>query len=158
MRAQIKFPLKFEDFQSGLQKQNRFLKIHLATTSIIMAILCFFVIGQKTYFAFSSGPILIERALLEDVCKESFLSFISQSYTPQLHHPDLIKLAESSQLHIDNGEILKLSTIDGHQCKIIFKVNKALRSFVLDFETQSTLPFYYRLIEFNEVEPGEDAK
>lgn len=148
----MKYPLKYEDLESALLKQNRLLKLHLATVSLIMGLLCLMVWTQRLFFTFEAGPLMKERALLEDVCKEAFKEIKDKQMSAHVIHSELISLIEKEEFKWSEAEVLRVASPTPSHCHLVFKIAGKLHSFNLVFDGNDANPFFYRLIEINELE------
>jgi hypothetical protein len=53
--------MNFEEFENSFTKENRALKIALATTLIVSAITCIMILFQQRYFLYKGKEIFEER-------------------------------------------------------------------------------------------------
>lgn len=149
--------MKFDDFENAYKKENKILRYLMVFTLLSSFITFSLVITEKREFFSGGGEILKERPLLEDVCKEAFLSIVDNRPSEALIDNRIVSLLKKEPFEMKEAQILKLKGIGKDSCRIIVSSEGRLRSFISVMSLSDANDFYYKLSELKEVEPKEDA-
>lgn len=147
--------MNFEEFENSFTKENRALKIALATTLIVSAITCIMILFQQRYFLYKGKEIFEERPLAVEICRLGFISLAKGEPNSHVVTDEIIDLVKKEPFSIEVDKILKLESLEKGVCKIIFKSNDELLSFKIGLEESSFYPFHYKLIQLDEVKVQE---
>lgn len=147
--------MNFEEFENSFTKENRALKIALATTLIVSMMTCLMIFFQKRYFLYQGKDIFEERPLAVEICRLGFISLATGEPNPHVVTDEIIKLVEKEPFSINVNKILKLESLEKGACKIILKSNHELLSFRIGLEESVFYPFHYKLIQLDETKAQE---
>lgn len=147
--------MNFEEFENSFTKENRALKIALATALIVSAITCIMILFQQRYFLYKGKEIFEKRPLAVEICRLGFISLAKGEPNPHVVTDEIIDLVKKEPFSIEVDKILKLESLAKGVCKIIFKSNDELLSFKIGLEESSFYPFHYKLIQLDEVKAKE---
>tara|TARA_R110002049_G_scaffold292454_2_gene477007 strand:+ start:170 stop:619 length:450 start_codon:yes stop_codon:yes gene_type:complete len=147
--------MNFEDFENSFTKENRALKIALATTLIVSVITCLMILFQKKYFLYQGKDIFEERPLAVEICRLGFISLAKGEPNPHVVTDEIIDLVKKEPFSMEVDRILKLESLEKGACKIILKSSEELLSFKIGLEESILYPFHYKLIQLDEVKAQE---
>jgi hypothetical protein len=150
--------MKFEDFESGVLRENKKLKVVIGFGVIFCMVVLALVFLEKRFVIYQGGEIFKERLLAVDVCREGFMSMASGSPNKQFVSSGIMEILKKDPFEIDSPEILKLNSLEENKCRLIIKANKKLRSFIVELVGDKANPFYYKLNELSEEEAPEEAE
>lgn len=143
--------MNYDNFENALKKENRSLKVILGIVLLITSVSTVMTLMQRKYFLYKGGEVFQERPLAEEICKEGFISLASKKPNPYLVHKEIIKLAKENEFGLPIDEILMVQSLERNACKIIFKSQGALTSFKIVLHESKDYPFYYQILQLDEV-------
>lgn len=148
--------MDYDNFETSFMKENKKLKLALAITLIISSISTMSIIFQKKYFIYQGKEIFEERLLAVEVCRLGLTSLAQGEPNSYVITDEIIQLVnkEPFNLHID--KILKLESLEKEACKIILKSKGRLLSFKIGLKASIFYPFYYKLIQLDELAIKEE--
>ena len=135
--------MKFSDFEAAFVRENRILKALLCGTLILSGFSTTLVLLGKSYVIYKSGAIFHERLLAEDVCREGFLSIISETPSKALITSDLLAILARDPISFPTMALLKVESLERGACKVIMKSEEALHAFKIGLIEGNALPFFY---------------
>jgi hypothetical protein len=147
--------MNYEDFENSFTKANRKLRIALALTMTVAVIAIVLQFLERRYYLYRGGAIFEERPLAEEICRTGFLSLAEGLPNPHLVHGQLIKIASQDNFSIPVEKVLQVQSLEKEACKIVFKSEGTLTSFKIILQGSHTNPFYYKLIQVDELAAKE---
>lgn len=148
--------MNFENFEASFTKENKKLKIALAFTIIIALSAVIMQFIDRRYFLYKGGPIFEERPLAEEVCRLAFLGLASGDANSHVVHDEVIKLARKERFSLTVDKILQVKSLEIGACKIILKSEGILTAFRIGLQGRDSNPFYYKLIQLDEIPVKEE--
>ncbi|PIP91628.1 MAG: hypothetical protein COW01_01495 [Bdellovibrionales bacterium CG12_big_fil_rev_8_21_14_0_65_38_15] len=148
--------MNFDNFESSFTKENRKLKIALATTLIVSMLTSTMIFFQQKYFLYKGKDIFEERPLAVEVCRLGFISLAKGEPNPHVVTDEIISLVAKEPFSIQVDNILKLESLEKGACKIILKSNGELLSFKVGLKESDFYPFHYKLIQLDEINAQEE--
>ena len=150
--------MKFEYFEAKFVKETRKLKGILAIVLLIGCSAIFLILSERKYFIYQGGEIFKERLLAEDICREAFSGIVNGKPHHFFVTDEILSLLKKESFKVEEGEILKLKSIDQGKCSIIIKGKPSPRSFIVTLASSDLFPFFYKLSQIDEIEfhQGED--
>jgi hypothetical protein len=147
--------MNFEEFKSSFEKENRKLKLALAISLIIFSIGTITQLLARKYYVYKGGEIFKERPLIEEVCRQSFLTLAKGDPNPHVVSSEIIDLAIKESFSLIVEDILQVTSLETGVCKLVVKSNEKLLAFRLSMKMDQDNPFYYKLIQLDEVASSE---
>jgi hypothetical protein len=148
--------MNYDDFESSFTKANRKLKIALAITMTVAVIAIILQFFERRYFLYRGGPIFEERPMTEEVCRAGFVSLAGGVPNPHLVHHEIITLAAKENFLIPIDKIFQVESLEKGACKIVFKSEGKLIAFKVILQASHSNPFYYKLIQVDEIATKEE--
>lgn len=148
--------MEYSEFETSFVKENRKLKIALAITLTVAIIGIMLQFLERRYFLYKGGPIFEERPLAEEICRLGFVGLAGGTPNPHVVHEEVIKLAEKENFSIPIEKIFQVKSLEEGACKIVLKSEGAITAFKVTLDGSHTNPFYYRLIQLDEVPAKEE--
>lgn len=148
--------MNFDSFEASFTKENKKLKTVLAITILIALTGITLQFLERRYFLYQGGPIFEERLLAEEVCRISFLGLASGNPNPHVVNEEVIKIAEKEHFSIPVDKIFQVKSLEVGACKIILKSEGALTAFKIKLLGSESNPFYYKLIQLDEIPAKEE--
>jgi hypothetical protein len=143
--------MSFEKFEASFKLENKWLKISLITVTVLLGIITSLIYSSKKYFVYQGKEIFEERLLNVEVCHQGFKSLASSNPNPHLVHEGIIEIVEKDSFNIQVDKFLMVkSTLEG-ECKIVIKSEGKLLAYNAKLEESLKNPFYYRIIQLDEV-------
>ena len=143
--------MDFSNFEARFVKENRKLKMILGVVLIVFSIGSASILMQRRYYLYQGGSIFEERLLAEDVCRISFLSLANDEPNPFVVSAEIIKLVKSDPFSLNVEKILWVKSTKINHCKIALKADGKLLAFDVTLNGSDENPFYYQLIQLDEV-------
>lgn len=144
--------MKYETFEAEFVKQNKQLRLVLGVVILLLSIILFFTITDKKYFVLKNSSLVSSRPLLTWACEESFQSITKGKPEKDLIDESILNELKTTPFNVSSDEILNALAIKENLCRIIVKGDGKVRSFLINFKSNSGFPFYYKLSEINETE------
>jgi len=144
--------MNYETFESEFIKQNKQLRLVLGIVILFLVLILFFIVTDKKYFALKNSKLVSERPLLTWVCEESFQSIAKRKPEKDLIDESILNELKKSQFTVSSDEVLSVLSLKENLCRIIVKGDGKVRSFLINFKSNSGFPFFYKLSEINETE------
>lgn len=144
--------MKFETFEAEFIKQNKQLRLVLGIVILFLVLILFFIITDKKYFVLKNSKLVSERPLLTWVCEESFQSITKGKPEQDLIDDSILNELKKNQFTVSSDEVLSVLSLKENLCRIIVKGDGKVRSFLINFKSNSAFPFFYKLSEINESE------
>lgn len=148
--------MSFENFEASFTKENRKLKIVLAITILISLTAVIFQFFDRRYFLYRGEAIFEERPLAEEICRLAFVGIASGSPNPHVVHEEVIKIAEKDNFSMTIDKIFQVKSLEVGACKIVLKSEGVLTAFKITLQGSDKNPFYYKLIQLDEVPAKEE--
>lgn len=144
--------MKYETFEAEFIKQNKQLRLVLGLVAILLALILFFIITDKKYFVLKNTKLVSDRPHLTWVCEESFQSITKGKPENDLIDDSILIELKRNPFSVSAEEVLSVLALKDNLCRIIVKGDGKVRSFLINFKSESGFPFYYKLTEINETE------
>lgn len=143
--------MDFSDFEARFVKENRKLKLILSVVLIVFGIGTCSILLERRYYLYQGREVFEERPLAEEVCRLSFISLANGAPNSFVVDSEIIKLVKSEPFSLNLEKVLyvKSSTLD--HCKIVVKADGKLLAFDVTLSGSDSNPFYYQLIQLDEV-------
>lgn len=148
--------MNFENFEASFTKENRKLKIVLAITILISLTAVIFQFFDRRYFLYRGGAIFEERPLAEEICRLAFVGIAGGTPNPHVVHEEVIKIAEKDNFSMTIDKIFQVKSLEVGACKIVLKSEGVLTAFKITLQGSDKNPFYYKLIQLDEVPAKEE--
>lgn len=148
--------MNYDNFEASFTKENKKLKIVLAITILISLTAVIFQFFDRRFFLYQGGSIFEERPLAEEICRLSFVGLAAGTPNPHVVHHEVIKIAEKDNFSMTIDKILQVKSLEVGACKIIIKSEGILTAFKIMLHGSDENPFYYKLIQLDEVLAKEE--
>ena len=148
--------MNYDNFEASFTKENKKLKIVLAITILISLTAVIMQFLDKRYFLYQGGPIFEERPLAEEICRLAFVGLASGTPNSYVVHDEVIKIAEKDNFSMPVDKIFQVKSLDEGFCKIILKSEGILTAFKIKLLGSDSNPFYYKLIQLDEIPAKEE--
>mgnify|MGYP006446957749 CR=1 FL=1 len=143
--------MSFQDFESKLMKQNKYIMFLSAGSILFFALILSLLVGSKNYFIYRGGDFFKERLLAKQVCKESFDSITEGEPNPLLVSDGILDILEEKPFDVKVSKYLKVNSLDTGACKVILDSEGELLSFKVTMLEDAGFPFYYKLNQIDEL-------
>lgn len=144
--------MKYETFEAEFIKQNKQLRLVLGVVALLLGLILFFIITDKKYFVLKNSKLVSDRPLLTWACEESFQSITKRKPEKDLIDETILNELKKNSFNVSTDEVLSVLAIKNDLCRIIVKGDGKVRSFLINFKSNSSFPFFYKLSEINEIE------
>ena len=148
--------MNYDNFEASFTKENKKLKTVLAITILISVSAVVMQFFSKRYYLYRGSSIFEERPLAEEVCRLAFTGLASGSPNPHVVRSELIKLAEKESFSIPIDKIFQVKSLEIGSCKIVLKSEGKLTAFKIKLDASDSNPFYYKLIQLDEIPVKEE--
>lgn len=149
--------MSYDNFEASFTKENRKLKIVLAITILISLAAVVLQFLDRRYFLYRGEAIFEERPLAEEICRLAFVGLAGGTPNPHVVHDEVIKIAEKDNFSITIDKIFQVKSLEAGACKIILKSEGVLIAFKIKLQESDSNPFYYKLIQLDEIPAKEDV-
>lgn len=150
--------MNYQEFEASFMKQNRKLKIALVAVLVMTSGTILLAITQKRYFLYRGSSIFEERPLAEEVCRQSFTSLVEGEPHPFVVSDEIIKLVKAEPFQVVVDKILMIKSSMENHCKIVLKSQGKLMAFDVTLEGNTKNPFFYRLVQLDEISAEKEEK
>jgi len=144
--------MKYETFEAEFIKQNKQLRLVLGAVVLLLGLILFFIITDKKYFVLKNSKLVSDRPLLAWACEESFQSITKRKPEKDLIDETILNELKKDSFNVSADEVLSVLPLKDDLCRIIVKGDGKVRSFLINFKSNSSFPFFYKLTEINEIE------
>lgn len=144
--------MKYETFEAEFIKQNKQLRLVLGVVVLLLGLILFFIITDKKYFVLKNSKLVSDRPLLSWACEESFQSITKRKPEKDLIDESILNELKKNSFNVSADEVLSVLALKDNLCRIIVKGDGKVRSFLINFKSNSGFPFFYKLTEINETE------
>lgn len=144
--------MKYETFEAEFIKQNKQLRLVLGVVALLLGLILFFIITDKKYFVLKNSKLVNDRPLLSWACEESFQSITKRKPERDLIDESILNELKKNSFNVSADEVLSVLALKDDLCRIIVKGDGKVRSFLINFKSNSSFPFFYKLTEINEIE------
>lgn len=144
--------MKYETFEAEFIKQNKQLRLVLGVVALLLGLILFFIITDKKYFVLKNSKLVSDRPLLSWACEESFQSITKRKPEKDLIDESILNELKKNSFNVSADEVLSVLVLKDDLCRIIVKGDGKVRSFLINFKSNSSFPFFYKLTEINEIE------
>lgn len=148
--------MNYDNFEASFTKENKKLKVVLAITILISLTAVMFQFFDRRYFLYRGGTIFEERPLAEEICRLAFVGLAGGTPNPHVIHDEVIKIAEKDNFSITIDKILQVKSLEEGACKIVLKSEGILTAFKIKLQGNDKNPFYYKLIQLDEIPVKEE--
>ena len=148
--------MNFDKFQADFKRENRKLKIIIGVCLIIFSIGTISNLLERRYYLYKGAALFDERPLAEEVCRLGFLSIVSGNPNPFVVSKGILDLVKRDPFTMTVNKILKLSSSELGSCHLVLKANEKLMAFKIKLHGHASNPFFYKLLEMEELTAKED--
>lgn len=148
--------MEYQEFEQSFTKENRKLKIILGVNFLVSSGLILLMFCQKKYFLYQGREVFEERPLAEEVCRLGFVGLAQGSPNPLAVDSEVIKHAEKDNFSIPIEKVLMVKSLEEGACSIVLKSEGALSAFKIKLHGSKSNPFYYKLIQLDEIAAKEE--
>lgn len=148
--------MSYDNFEASFTKENKKLRIVLAITILISLTAVILQFFDRRYFLYQGGSIFEERPLAEEICRLAFVGLAGGTPNPHVIHDEVIKIAEKDNFSMTIDKIFQVKSLEVGACKIILKSEGMLTAFKIKLQGSDKNPFYYKLIQLDEVPAKEE--
>lgn len=148
--------MEYDNFEASFTKENKKLKVVLAIAILISLSAVIMQFLDRRYFLYKGGAIFEERPLAEEVCRLAFVGLASGTPNSHVVHDEVIKIAEKDNFSIPIDKIFQVKSLEEGACKIVLKSEGALAAFKIKLQGSNKNPFYYKLIQLDEIPAKEE--
>ncbi|MGE3611451.1 MAG: hypothetical protein AB7I27_17800 [Bacteriovoracaceae bacterium] len=148
--------MNYDNFEASFTKENKKLKVALALAILISLTALVLQFFDRRYFLYKGGAIFEERPLAEEVCRVAFAGLAGGTPNPHVVHEEVIKLAEKDNFSLAIDKIFQVKSLEEGSCKIVLKSEGALTAFKIKLQASDKYPFYYKLIQLDEISAKEE--
>ncbi len=147
--------MSYDNFEASFTKENKKLKIVLAITILISLTAVILQFFERRYFLYQGGTIFEERPLAEEICRLAFVGLAGGTPNSHVVHDEVIKIAEKDNFSMTIDKIFQVKSLEVGACKIILKSEGVLTAFKVKLQGSDGNPFYYKLIQLDEIPAKE---
>jgi hypothetical protein len=149
--------MSFDKFQANFVNENRKLKVILGLVLIIFAVGTAAILTERRYYLYQGREVFEERPLAVEVCRLSFMSLAEGSPNPFVVDKKIIALVKQEPFSLNVEKMLMVKSTAENHCKVILRSEGKLLAFQITLAGLDDNPFYYQLIQLDEVgvEKGE---
>lgn len=147
--------MSYDNFEAVFIKENKKLKIVLAVTILISLTAVILQFLDRRYFLYQGGAFFEERPLAEEVCRLAFAGLAEGRPNEYVVHDEVIKIAEQDNFSIGVDEVLQVKSLEEGACKVVLKSEGKLTAFKIKLLGSDSHPFYYKLIQLDEISNKE---
>lgn len=144
--------MKYETFEAQFVSQNIKLRIVLGISILLMVINTSLILFDKKYFVLKNSALVNSRPLLTWACEEAFVSISKKTPYKDLIEDSILNELKKNEFKVSADEVLSVLSLKENVCRIIVKGDGIVRSFLVNFKSDSSYPFYFKLSEINETE------
>lgn len=144
--------MKYETFEAQFISQNIKLRLILGVSIFLMVINTSILLLDKKYFILKNSKLVNSRPLLTWACEEAFVSISKKTPFKDLIEDSILNELKKNEFKVNAEEVLSVLSLKENVCRIIVKGEGKVRSFLVNFKTDSSYPFYFKLSEINETE------
>jgi len=148
--------MDYDNFEASFTKENKKLKIVLAITILISLAAITLQFFDRRYFLYRGEAIFEERPLAEEICRLAFVGLAGGTPNPHVVHDEVMKIAERDNFSLTIDKIFQVQSLEAGACKIILKSEGALTAFKIKLQESESNPFYYKLIQLDEIPAKEE--
>lgn len=143
--------MSFDKFQANFVNENRKLKIILGFALIVFSVGLASILTERRYYLYQGKEIFEERPLAVEVCRLSFLSLAEGHPNPFVVAPEIISLVKKEPFALNVEKVLMLKSVEQDHCKIIIRSAGKILAFLITLRGHDSNPFFYQLIQLDEV-------
>lgn len=147
--------MSYDNFEASFTKANRSLKIVLSITLIAATTIIVMLFFHKRYYIYKGGSIFEERPLAEEVCRQGFTTIAQGTPNPFLVVNEIIDLVKAEPFDVKIDKILQVVSLEKGACKIVLLSEGKLTAFKITLDGGHSNPFYYKLLQIDEVPAKE---
>lgn len=147
--------MSYDNFEAVFIRENKKLKIVLAVTILVSLAALIFQFLDRRYFLYQGGAVFEERPLAEEICRLAFMGLAEGNPNVHLVHDEVIAIAEQESFLVPVDEILQVKSLEEGACKMILKSEGKLTAFKIKLLESDNHPFYYKLIQLDEIPDKE---
>jgi hypothetical protein len=143
--------MSFEKFEANFKRENKMLKLTLIGVTTLLGLINFFTYSSKKYFVYQGKEVFEERLLNVEVCHQGFKSISNSNPNPHLVHDGIIAIVEKESFSLPIDKFLMVKSTAEGECKIVIKSEGRLLAYNAKLEENLKNPFYYKIIQLDEV-------
>jgi hypothetical protein len=147
--------MNYDEFKADFLRQNKILMTTLISVTTILSVIAIFMYLDKKYFLYQGKEIFEERLLNEEVCRQGFKSIAEAKPNPHLVHKGIIEIVEKEAFDLPIEKFLMVKSMAQGTCKIVVKSEGKLLAFNTKLDENLKNPFYYKIIQIDEVAANE---
>lgn len=148
--------MSYDNFEASFTKANRNLKIVLSITLLFAVIIIVMLFLNKRYYIYKGGPIFEERPLAEEICRQGFVTIAGGTPNPFLVVDEIIEMVKTEPFDVKIDKILQVISVEKSACKIVLLSEGKLAAFKITLDGGHSNPFYYKLLQIDEI-PAKEA-
>jgi len=147
--------MSYDKFEASFTKENKSLKVLLVTNVAVAILLTVSLYFQRRYFIYKGGPIMEERPLAEEICRQGLVGLAEGSPNPYLVSQGIIDLVNSDPFDLKIDKIYQVQSLEKGACKIVLQSEGKLLAFKIILAGSNLNPFYYKLLQLDEIPAKE---
>lgn len=147
--------MSYDNFEASFTKANRNLKIVQSITLLVATVIIAMLFFQKRYYIYKGGPIFEERPLSEEVCRQGFVTIASGTPNPFLVVDEIIEMVKAEPFDVKIDKLLQVVSLEKGACKIVLLSEGKLAAFKITLDGGHSNPFYYKLLQIDEIPAKE---
>jgi hypothetical protein len=147
--------MSYDNFEASFTKANRNLKIVQSITLLVATILIAMLFFHKRYYIYKGGPIFEERPLAEEICRQGFVTIAGGSPNPFLVMDEIIEMVKAEPFDVRIDKLLQVVSLEKGACKIVLLSEGKLLAFKINLDGGHSNPFYYKLMQIDEIPAKE---
>ena len=149
--------MSFDKFQASFMNENRKLKVILGLVLIVFSVGTAAILSERRYYLYQGREVFEERPLAVEVCRLSFMSLAEGAPNPFVVDKKIISLVKQEPFSLNVEKVLMVKSTETDHCKVILRSEGKLLAFQITLAGHDANPFYYQLVQLDEVgiEKGE---
>ena len=148
--------MNFDKFEATFTKENKSLKVLLIVNVVVAIFLTASLYFQRRYFIYKGGPIMEERPLAEEICRQGFVGIASGEPNPSLVVKEIADLIEKEPFDLKIDKIFQVKSLEIGACKIVLLSEGKILAFKIVLDGRDSNPFYFKLLQIDEIAAKED--
>ena len=148
--------MNFDDFEASFTKENKKLKAILGITIIIALTAVTLQFMERRYYLYKGASVFEERPLAEEICRLAFVGLAEGEPNSHVVHKEVLKIAKENKFLVPIEKIFQVQTLEEGACKIVLKSEGVLTAFKIKLLGSHSNPFYYKLVQLDEILASEE--
>ncbi len=143
--------MNFSDYEARLKVENRWMKLLVTGSLVVMTILLVLMWGERKYYVYQGKEIFEERLLSSEICRLSILSVLRGDPNADLVLSELKAILDKEPYELQVEKVLALKSIEQNQCKMVLKAEGKIHGLKLTLIENDKFPFFYKLAQIDEI-------